>query len=88
MTKAAWNLLGYLHRYLKENPKRVPVLRKLYLAHTGEELPMVYLWRHTARKNEPTLSIAIVYIVFLIAEGEFPKDSLNYKNREWLKAKK
>lgn len=91
MTPAANAFLRYLDRYLKANPAERKKLISLHRKHTGRELRVGHLWKHTARKVEPGLSTALVYLVFLskaraLKPSKIPGEIFTYQNPEWLKA--
>lgn len=93
MTRPAAAVLLYLGRYLRENPKKRRVLKALYARLTSGPLHEGHLWKHTARRVEPSLSAALVYLVFLSRAGELLPakrrgDLFTYKHPEWLREKR
>lgn len=90
MTRQANGLLLYLKRALDAKPGARADLRKLHLKMTGRELDARNLWRHTARKVEPSLGTALVYLTYLsatraIEPSDKPGELFLYKNPTWLK---
>ena len=90
MTKAAFNVLVYLDRFLADNRGKVGELFAFYQKQTGKPLDDGLFARHRKRKVEPGASAFLVYLVFLSLNRELgPEDKpgrlFTYKNPRYLK---
>lgn len=90
MTKAAFNVMVYLDRYLTANAGKRAELFAFYEKQTGKRLDDGLFGRHRKRKVEPGLSASLVYLMFLSLNRELgpeakPGALFTYKNPKYLK---